>query len=171
VRRVPALDRELTGDDARFLGRALELAEAALASGQEPFGAVVVDRDGQQIGEGANSVRVDLDPTAHGEVVAIRDAWRRTGSWEALAGGTVYSNCEPCLSCSFVILQARIARVVFAAHGTDVPGFRPPLGGGITVVAAWVAAQPDWPPLEVEGGVLRERAAETLRAFPWDAPL
>jgi tRNA(adenine34) deaminase len=149
------------------MGRAFELAEQAAAAGQEPFGAVVVDRSGATIGEGHNTVRLDLDPTAHGEVAAIRDAWRRTGSWDALRDGTLYSSCEPCLSCSFVILQARLRRVVFAAYGTDVPGFRPPLGGGLTVVAEWVNTQPDWPPIEVVGGVLRERAAAQLRAFPW----
>ena len=154
--------------DARFLERALELAEEASAAGQHPFGAVVVSARGELLGEGHNTVLADLDPTAHGEIAAIRDAWRRGGSWGALRGGTLYSNCEPCLSCSFVTLQAAIARVVFAAYGTDVPGFRPPLGGGITVVAEWVDAQPDWDPVEVVGGVMRERAVETLRAFPWD---
>jgi tRNA(adenine34) deaminase len=165
--RVPPLGRELSERDARFVERALELAEQAAAAGQEPFGAVVLDRDGATIGEGHNTVRADLDPTAHGEIAAIRDAWRRTGSWDALRGGTLYSNCEPCLSCSFVILQAHFHRVVFAAYGTDLPGFRPPLGGGLTVVAEWVNAQPDWEPIEVVGGVLQERAVAQLRAFPW----
>jgi tRNA(Arg) A34 adenosine deaminase TadA len=154
--------KKLSQLDARNLERALELAEAGLATGQHPFGAVMVSVDGELLGEGHNTVPADLDPTAHGEVVAMRDAWRRSGSWEALRGGTLYSSCEPCLSCSFVTLQAGIARVVFAAFGTDVPGYRAPLGGGITVVAEWVNAQPDWAPLEVVGGVERERAAETL---------
>jgi tRNA(adenine34) deaminase len=151
------------------MGRALELAEQAVAAGQVPFGAVVVDPGGEFVGEGHNTVRADLDPTAHGEIAAIRDAWRRAGSWQALAGGTLYTSCEPCLSCSFVIFQIGFARVVFAAHGTDVPGYRPLLGGDFSLVAEWVNAQPDWPPIEVVGGYLRERAVETLRAFPWDA--
>ena len=149
--------------------RALALADEAVAAGQHPFGAVVVDPEGELLGEGHNTVPRDQDPTAHGEVVAIRDAWRRSGAWAALRDGTLYSNCEPCLSCSFVILQAGLRRVVFAAHGTDVPGFRPPLGGGLTVVAEWVNAQPDWQPIEVVGGFMRERAIETLRTFPWSA--
>jgi tRNA(adenine34) deaminase len=66
-----------------------------------------------------------------------------------------------------VILQAGFRRVVFAAYGTDVPGFRPRLGVGLAVVGAWV--QPDWRPIEVVGGVQREPAIRTLRAFPWDA--
>jgi tRNA(adenine34) deaminase len=159
------LEDRLTEPDERFLERALELAEEGLAAGQHPFGAVVVSAGGEVLGEGHNTVPADLDPTAHGEVVAIRDAWRRSGDWEALRGGTLYSSCEPCLSCSFVTLQAGIARVVFAAYGSDVPGYRAPLGGGITVVAEWVSAQPDWAPLEVVGGVERERAAELLRRW------
>ena len=58
---------------------ALKLAEIAVTKGQTPFGAVVVDRDGRLVGEGHNSVRTDLDPTAHGEIIAIRDAWSRLG--------------------------------------------------------------------------------------------
>ena len=148
---------------------ALELAEKALEEGQDPFGAVVVDARGEIIGQGYNAVRAERDPLAHGEAVALRDAWRRSGSWQALAGGTMYSNCEACLSCSFAILQARLARVVFAAYDSDVPGWAPPLGGGLRLVASWVNAQPDWPPLEVVGGVLREQAAATLRSWSEDA--
>ena len=66
--------------DAHFMERALELAETAVTRGQTPFGAVIVDRDGQLVGEGHNTVRADRDPTAHGEIVAIRDAWRRLGT-------------------------------------------------------------------------------------------
>ena len=64
--------------------RALELAELAVTCGQTPFGAVVVDRDGQLAGDGHNTVRADRDPAAHGEIVAIRAAWRRLGAWQRL---------------------------------------------------------------------------------------
>ena len=87
-------------------------------------------------------MRSDLDPTAHGEVVAIRDAWRRVGTWEALAGSTLYSSCEPCLLCSFVITQIGFGRVVFAARGADVPGYKPLLGADLARAAAWVNDQP-----------------------------
>lgn len=146
---------------------ALELAEQAVGQGQTPFGAVVVDPDGQVIGRGHNTVRADLDPAAHGEIVAIRDAWRRVGAWQKLAGGTVYTSCEPCLLCSVVITQIGIRRVVFAARGTDVPGYKPLLGMDCAGAAAWVNSQPDWPPIEVVGDFMRDRALATLRAFPW----
>ena len=77
----------------------------------------------------------------------------------------MYSSCEACLSCSFVILQARLSRVVFAAYDSDVPGYRPPLGGGLRLIAEWVNEQSDWDPIEVVGGVLRERAVDTLQAW------
>ncbi len=87
-----------------------------------------LDRDGRVIGEGHNTVRADRDPTAHGEVVAIRDAWRLVGDRHLLRGGTVYTTIEPCLLCSFVITQLGFRRVVFAARGTDVPPTSPCLG-------------------------------------------
>jgi tRNA(adenine34) deaminase len=155
------------GRDAAFMTRALELAEAAVRRGQTPFGAVVVDRDGALVGEGHNTVRADRDPAAHGEIVAIRDAWRRLGAWQALRGATLYTSCEPCLLCSFAITQLGLGRVVFAARATDVPTYRSLLGADLSVAAAWVNAQPDWPPIEVVGDFMRDRARETLAAFPW----
>jgi len=153
--------------DAHFMELALRQAETAVSRGQTPFGAVVVDRDGRLIGEGHNTVRADLDPTAHGEVVAIRDAWRRAGTWQALVGATLYTSCEPCLLCSFVITQIGFGRVVFAARGTDVPTYKPLLGTDFAKAAAWVNAQPDWAPLEVLGDFMRERALEIISTFPW----
>jgi tRNA(adenine34) deaminase len=69
--------------------------------------------------------------------------------------------------CSFVITQIGIGRVVFAARATDVPTYRSLLGADLTVAAAWVNTQPDWPPIEVVGDFLRARALETIAAFPW----
>jgi len=79
----------------------------------------------------------------------------------------LYSNCEPCLLCSFVITQIRIGRVVLAARGTDVPTYKPLLGADVAKVAEWVNAQPDWPHLEVVSDFMRERALQTIAAFPW----
>jgi tRNA(adenine34) deaminase len=161
--------RERAQHDARFMTRALELAEAAIGRGQTPFGALVVDPAGRLVGEGHNTVRADLDPTAHGEIVAIRAAWRRLGTWQALRGSSLYTSCEPCLLCSFVITQIGIGRVVFAARATDVPGYRPLLGADLTAVAAWVQDRPEWPALEVVGEFMRDRALAIIAAFPWQA--
>src|SRR5262245_807315 len=101
--------------DAHFMELALRQSELAIGAGQTPFGAVVLDAQGNLIGEGHNRVRADFDPAAHGEVVALRAAWRQVGDWTKLAGGTLYTSCEPCLLCSFVITQIGLRRVVFAA--------------------------------------------------------
>ncbi|MCI0666254.1 MAG: nucleoside deaminase [Acidobacteria bacterium] len=153
--------------DAHFMDLALKQAVTAVSKGQTPFGSVLVDRDGRLIGEGHNTVRADLDPAAHAEIVAIRNAWQRLGEWQLLAGGTLYSSCEPCIMCSFVITQIGIARVVFAARGTDIPTYKPLLGADLAAAAAWVNGQRDWAPLEVVGGFMRERALETISSFPW----
>jgi tRNA(adenine34) deaminase len=162
-----ATDRTPGQLDAHFMELALRQAETAVSAGQTPFGAVLLDAQGRLIGEGHNRVRADLDPTAHGEVVAIRAAWRRVGAWAMLAGGTLYSSCEPCLLCSFVITQVGLRRVVFAARGTDVPSYSPLLGADLTAAAAWVNAQRDWPRLEVVGDFMRDRALKIIAEFPW----
>jgi len=153
--------------DRHFMELALRQAETAVARGQTPFGAVVVCKE-EFVAEGHNTVRADLDPTAHAEIVAIRKAWRILGSWQKLAGATLYSSCEPCLLCSFVITQIGFSRVVFAARGTDVPTYKPLLGCDLAKAAAWVNAQPDWLRLEVVGDFMRERALEIINAFPWN---
>jgi tRNA(adenine34) deaminase len=158
----------MAAEDQRFMEIALGLAERAAARGQTPCGAVVLDRDGRLAGEGHNTVRADRDPTAHGEVVAVRDAWRRLGGRQALRGGTLYSTIEPCLLCSFVITQLGFRRVVFAARGTDVPTYKPLLGADLVQAAAWVNAQRDWTPLEVVGDFMRDRSRGIIATFPWN---
>ncbi len=153
--------------DTSSMDRALRQAEAAVRSGQTPFGAVVVDRQGSLIGEGHNRARAERDRAAHGEVVAIRDAWRRLGERRMLAGATLYTTCDPCLLCSVVITQIGFRRVVFAARGADVPTYKPLLGANLVEAAAWVNAQADWTPLEVVADFMRERAVSILATFPW----
>ncbi len=160
----------LRPEDAHFMELALKHASIAITKGQTPCGAVVLDHDGRLIGEGHNTVRADRDPTAHGEVVAIRAAWQRVGDRRLLAGATLYTTIEPCLLCSFVITQLGFRRVVFAARGTDVPTYRPLFGADLLEAAAWVNAQPDWAPLEVVGDFMREQSLEIIAAFPWMPP-
>lgn len=95
-----------------FMARAIELAIANVRTGHGgPFGAVVV-KDGKMIAEGANSVTATNDPTAHAEVVAIRNACAVLGAFE-LAGCEIYSSCEPCPMCLGAIYWARPARVYY----------------------------------------------------------
>ena len=104
--------------DRAFLQRAVDLATANVADGGGPFGAIVVDAGGTVIGEGVNRVTRDLDPSAHGEVVAIRAACQTVGDF-ALPGATLYTSCEPCPMCLTTALWARLDRVFYAANRDD----------------------------------------------------
>ncbi|MBY0686919.1 nucleoside deaminase [Microbacterium marinilacus] len=94
--------------------RALALGAEADRSGEVPVGAVVLDASGTVIGEGRNRREADCDPSAHAEVVAMREAARSTGSWN-LEGCTLVVTLEPCLMCAGALLQARVSRLVFGA--------------------------------------------------------
>ncbi len=106
----PAPDPRYAG----WMGRALDLAAAAGRDGDVPVGAVVVSVDGEVIGEGANSREAEGDPTAHAEVVALRDAARHTGLWR-LTGCTLVVTLEPCPMCAGAVVLARVATVVLGA--------------------------------------------------------
>ena len=93
---------------------ALADAELALASGDVPVGAVVLDRDGTVLAHGHNEREKHGDPTAHAEIVAIRRAAEARGSWR-LDDVTLVVTLEPCVMCAGAILAARIPRVVFGA--------------------------------------------------------
>lgn len=94
--------------------RALALAAEAAADGDVPVGAVVTDAAGVVIGEGRNLREVTHDPTAHAEVVALRQAAASVGSWN-LEGCTLVVTLEPCLMCAGAVLQSRVSRLVFGA--------------------------------------------------------
>ncbi|WP_221586174.1 tRNA adenosine(34) deaminase TadA [Microbacterium sp. G2-8] len=100
--------------DVAAMRRAIALAADAGAAGEVPVGAVVVDGDGAIIGEGRNRREETHDPSAHAEVVAMREAAERSGSWN-LDGCTLVVTLEPCVMCAGTLLQARISRLVFGA--------------------------------------------------------
>lgn len=105
-------------DSAEFMRRAIGLARAGMLAGDGgPFGAVIV-RDGKILGEGWNRVQADHDPTAHGEVTAIRDACRRLGD-PHLDGATIFTTGEPCPMCLGAIHWARIARIYYGFRIED----------------------------------------------------
>jgi guanine deaminase len=109
--------------DQAWLAEAVRLAAANVTTGGGPFGAVVVRGD-ELIATGVNRVVPTLDPTAHAEVVAIREACRRIGDFR-LTGCVLFSSCEPCPLCLSASLWARLDRVVFAAdrHDAAAAGF------------------------------------------------
>ncbi|NLS93595.1 MAG: nucleoside deaminase [Planctomycetaceae bacterium] len=114
----------MSPQDEEFLREAIRLSsEQMLAEEGGPFGAVVV-REGRIIGRGWNRVTSTNDPTAHAEIIAIREACAESGSFH-LSGATIYSSCEPCPMCLCAILWARLDRIVYAAsrHDAAAAGF------------------------------------------------
>ena len=110
--------------DRKFMSAALALARKNAASAEGgPFGAIVVF-DGKVVGEGRNQVTTSNDPTAHAEIVAIRDAARRLGRFD-LKGCVIYTSCEPCPMCMAAAYWARVDKVAYAAtqHEAAAAGF------------------------------------------------
>ena len=110
-------------DDKGFLRRAVETAGSGINNGGGPFGAVIT-KDGKVIAVSNNRVVLDADPTAHAEILAIREAARLTGT-HILDGCVLYSSCEPCPMCLGAIYWARPNRVFYAAtkHDASHAGF------------------------------------------------
>jgi tRNA(Arg) A34 adenosine deaminase TadA len=136
---------------------ALEEAQAAAARGETPVGAVVVDpATGEVIARAGNGPIGAHDPTAHAEIVALREAARKLGNYR-LTGLTLVVTLEPCAMCAGAICHARIGRVVFGAEDPK---------GGAVVHGPKFFDQPTchWRP-EVTGGVLADESAELLRGF------
>ena len=108
--------------DDVFMREALVLATSAEAADEVPVGAVVV-LDGQVIGRGYNSPVRRNDPTAHAEIIAIREAAMRAGNYR-LSGASLYVTMEPCVMCAGAIVHARIEKLVFAARDLRFGGVR-----------------------------------------------
>ena len=136
---------------------ALACAQDAADRGEAPIGAVVVDpENGEVIAQAGNSPISLTDPTAHAEVLALREAAKKLGNYR-LTGLTLVVTLEPCAMCAGAISHARIGRLVYGAED--------PKGGGV-VHGAKLFDQPTchWKP-EVQGGVLAEESAAMLRGF------
>jgi tRNA(adenine34) deaminase len=101
--------------DEHFMCLAMDEARAAEAAGEVPVGAVIVSSAGEVLGRGRNLVITTSDPTAHCEIVAMREAARALGNYRLL-GTTLYCTLEPCTMCAGAMIHARIARLVFAAR-------------------------------------------------------
>jgi tRNA(adenine34) deaminase len=109
-------------DDESFMLQALELAREAERAGEVPVGAVVV-LDGTVIGRGRNSPIALSDPTAHAEILALREAAAAIHNYR-LEGATLYATLEPCVMCAGALIAARVARLVFGARDLRFGGVR-----------------------------------------------
>jgi tRNA(adenine34) deaminase len=135
---------------------ALELAALAPGGGDVPVGAVVLDPDGAVIGRGFNRREADSDPTAHAEILALRDAAVVRGEWR-LADCTLVVTLEPCTMCAGAIGLSRVARLVYGA--TD------PKAGAVESLWDVLRDRRLNHRPEVIGGVLAEECAALLRRF------
>ncbi len=140
----------------RWMGLALTEARLALATGDVPVGAVVVDASGAVVGRGHNAREADGDPTAHAEVLALRDAAARRGAWR-LDDCTLVVTLEPCTMCAGAIVLARVPRVVLGAWD--------PKAGACGSVRDVVRDGRLNHRVEVIGGVREEECAQLLRDF------
>ncbi|MFL5822211.1 MAG: tRNA adenosine(34) deaminase TadA [Solirubrobacteraceae bacterium] len=138
-----------------FMRLALREASLALEHDDVPIGAVVV-HDGEVIGLGHNERELRADPTAHAEMIALREAAGRLGSWRIL-DSVLYVTLEPCAMCAGAIVLARVPRVVFGAQD-------PKAGAGGSVLNVLATEQLNHRPA-VEEGLLAEECAALLRAF------
>ncbi|MDE2571929.1 MAG: tRNA adenosine(34) deaminase TadA [bacterium] len=141
-------------NDEGYLRRAMVLAEEARRAGEVPVGAVLLI-DGEVV-EAWNVKESTPDPTAHAEMVAIREAARRLGRWR-LSGGTLYVTKEPCVMCAGAVVAARIDRVVFGCYD--------PKGGAAGSVMDILRDPRLNHRVVVEGGLLESETAEQLRSF------
>lgn len=142
-------------DDIRWMHAALELARQARQAGEVPVGALVLV-GGEIVGRGYNQPISGRDPTAHAEIVALREACARLGNYR-LPGTTLYVTVEPCVMCVGAILHARVARVVYGAreHKTGAHG---------SVVDLFAEPRLNHH-CEVTGGVLADECAALLSGF------
>lgn len=143
------------GDDAACMQLALEQARLALAAGEVPVGAVII-KDGRVVGSGFNRNLMDHDPTAHAEVIALRQAAAHLGN-HRLPGCTLVCTIEPCAMCAGAMVHARISRLVYGAADPKAGA----AGSMLDVI--------NHPRLnhrvEVTPGVLAEQCSELLKNF------
>ncbi len=108
--------------DEQHMYEALTLARSGAIAGEVPVGAVIV-LAGEVIGRGSNAPLAQMDPTAHAEILAIREAALRIGNYR-LTGATLYCTLEPCVMCAGALVAARVERVVFGARDLRFGGVR-----------------------------------------------
>jgi tRNA(adenine34) deaminase len=146
----------LEDTDEEYMRMALALAREAEAQGEAPVGAVVIASSAEIIGRGYNQPIARRDPTAHAEILALREAAAATNNYR-LTGATMYATLEPCVMCAGALVHARIARLVFGSRDLRFGGVR----------AKFRIADSDLlnHRVEVVEGVLAAECLELLRRF------
>ena len=144
-----------TEQDHQYMQRAFELAEVAKEKGEVPVGAVLV-KGGEVIAEGFNQPILNNDPTAHAEVVALRQAGSKLENYR-LVDTTLYVTLEPCAMCAMALVHARVGRVVY---GTEDP--RTGAGGSVLNILQHESFNHH---CVVESGLMKESCSEQLKAF------
>jgi tRNA(adenine34) deaminase len=144
-----------TMSDLEFMGIALDEARAAAMAEEVPIGAVLV-MDGEIVARGNNRTIRDCDPTAHAEIVALREAARVCANYR-LMGSTLYVTLEPCAMCAGAILQARVSRVVYGADD--------PKGGAVHSCFNVLSHEKLNHRVDVTAGVMVEETAAVLQKF------
>jgi tRNA(adenine34) deaminase len=147
--------RPSQSDDQAFMHAALHEARAASERGEVPVGAVVVI-DGCVVGRAGNRTIADCDPTAHAEIVALREAAAAIGNFRLL-GATIFVTIEPCAMCAGAMIQARVARLVYGADD--------PKAGAVRSCLAVLDHSQLNHRVEVTSGILQDDAATLLRDF------
>ncbi len=138
------------------MAEALDLAREAAAAGETPVGAVIVDGDGRVLGRGRNRREELSDPSAHAEILALREACRARGTWR-LPDATVIVTLEPCVMCAGALADARVAGVVFGAWDAR--------WGGAGSVHDILRDRVLGTSVPVRGGVREHESAALLREF------
>jgi len=145
----------MTTPDELWMEEALRAAQRALEAGEVPVGAVVVC-EGKVVGRGWNQNLTAADPTAHAEIVALREAGKTVGN-HRLSGCDLFATIEPCAMCAGAMVHARIKRLVYGADD--------PKAGAVHSVMAVLNHPRLNHRMEVQGGVLAGRCAEVLQEF------
>jgi len=153
--KLQVLKKLIVMTDADYMRHALELASQAQAAGEVPVGAVVV-KDGEIIGRGFNAPISRHDPSAHAEMMALREAAQHIGNYR-LVGCELFVTLEPCLMCAGAIMHARIARIIYGASD-------PKTGACGSVVDAFGESRLNHH-TEVAGGVLADECGLMLSDF------
>ncbi len=148
--------KEALAHHCYWMAKALSLAQQAGAAGEVPVGAVIVDRNNQQIAQGENRRERDRDPTAHAEILALRTAGQALQTWH-LEECTLYVTLEPCPMCAGALLQARLGLLVYGASD--------PKTGAIRTVINIPDSDCSYHRLPVLGGVLEPLCREQLQAW------